>query len=371
MSDVTGLNNSLAWVLSIILLVITIRAILAPFTWSLYKSGRTSMLMRPERAALTEKYAEVTTPEQAKEEQDALNELNKRYEYRPLAGCIPPLIQLPVIIGLLTLLRWMAIPDERHESGIGLLSPADIMSFREAKFLGAPLTSFLSMPDQEFAALGTTEAEVRAVFIPLMVFAIIFTTANLAISAARSTKQLDWSMKAARVVNQFQIILTVIMPFMILFLGLSGVLPIALMLYWVTNNLWTAVQTAVFWAASVKKIPLDDVHRAHNAAEKEKAQTEIRAKRLAKRNQRRRRLSAMTRPSDLKAINQEIAAEKEAQAAAKQEEKARKKALNKQRTQARVAMRQQERLEKKQAKEAAEGPAEESAEESGREEQTD
>ncbi|MHA2790048.1 membrane protein insertase YidC [Corynebacterium sp. S7] len=364
LADVSGLSNSVSWVLSVVLLVCTIRAILAPFTWSLYKSGRTTMLMRPERAAHDAKYAEVTTPEQAKEEQDALKELNERYKYKPLAGCIPPLIQFPVLIGLLTLLRWMAIPDERHESGIGLLSPEDIVSFRQAEFLGAPLTAYLNMTPEGFAELGTTEAEVRAVFIPLMVLAIIFTTANLAISTARSTKQLDWSMKAARGANQMQIIMTITMPFLILFLGLSGVLPIALMLYWVTNNLWTAVQTAVFWAASVKKYPLDDVHREHNAAEKQAAKEKIREKRHEKWSRRRRRLASLFRPSEFKAINQEIAAEKKAKATAKKEAKAERKALRKQRSQAQLEMRRQAREAAK--KEAAKKEAKtDSAESSG------
>lgn len=352
MADVFSLDNSTAWVVSIILLVITIRSLIAPFTWTLYKSGRMGQLMRPAKAKIARKYAEATTAEELQAQQDETKELHKRYDYHPAAGCVPPLIQIPAILGLYRLLLWLSRPQLEHSDNIGLLNAEDIASFRAADFFGAPLPAYFTMAEADLAALGTTTEQVRGVIIPLVILAAIFTTSNMAISVARGYSTLEWDSKASRGLMKFMVWMAFIMPFFILLLGFSGALPVALLMYWVGNNLWTTAQTVIFWIALVHRYPLDDTHREFNAAVRDDTKAELAEKKQKKRDRRSRKVRALARPSTIGQVRRELADEKQAERQAKKDEKDRRKALEKQRSRARLEARRKAQAEKKAASEA-------------------
>ncbi|WP_257202765.1 membrane protein insertase YidC [Corynebacterium cystitidis] len=344
MADVFSLDNSTAWVISIILLVVTVRSLIAPFTWSLYKSGRMSMLMRPEKAEINAKYAEQTSAEAIEAEKKETAALHKKYGFHPLAGCVPPLIQIPAILGLYRLLLWLSRPNLEHSNTIGLLDAADIASFRSAEFFGAPLPAFFTMPDEALAALGTTSDEVRSVIIPLLILAIIFTTSNLWISVARGYTVLVWSSRVSRGMMKMSVVLACIMPFFILLLGLSGALPVALLMYWVGNNLWTATQTVLFWVVLVRRYPLDDVHREFNDNQRATVKQELADKKSVKRDRRARKRRALRHPSTIGQVRRELADEKQAARQAKKDDKERRKALREQRSRAQLEARKRQKL---------------------------
>lgn len=58
--SVLGLDGSIAWVLSLVGLVITVRGLITPFFWFQYKSGRTMALMMPELRQINEDLGERT-----------------------------------------------------------------------------------------------------------------------------------------------------------------------------------------------------------------------------------------------------------------------------------------------------------------------
>ena len=128
LADVFGAAQDTAWVASIILLVVTIRSVIAPFSWTIIKSARTSLLMRPELKALEERYRSATSHEDIAAFDRERAEVQKKYGYNPFAGCVPPLIQIPAFLGLYRLLLWMSVPENGH-SGSCLLytspSPRD------------------------------------------------------------------------------------------------------------------------------------------------------------------------------------------------------------------------------------------------------
>ncbi len=86
--------------LAIILLTIIVRGVTFPLTHKQIKSAKVMQEIQPEIKKLQEKY---------KNDKEKLNEetmkLWKEYNVNPVAGCLPLLIQFPVLIAMFQLLR--------------------------------------------------------------------------------------------------------------------------------------------------------------------------------------------------------------------------------------------------------------------------
>ncbi len=86
--------------LGIILMTLVVRLILVPLTFSQNRATAKMQKLNPEMEALKKKY---------KDDQQRLNEetvkLWKEHGVNPAAGCLPMLIQMPVIIAMFTALR--------------------------------------------------------------------------------------------------------------------------------------------------------------------------------------------------------------------------------------------------------------------------
>lgn len=271
LAGILGVPESGAWIAAIILLVFTVRGIIAPFSWQTYKVGRASYLMRPHIKAIQQRYGTSTEVEDIRAEREAIKAIRKEHGYGPLAGCVPALIQLPVFLGLYRLLYWLAVPGVGDTHTIGILSSEDIASFRAATLFDAPLPAYVAMSTEQFASLGTTAEDVRRVGLPLLIAAIIFTSCNLLISQLRNRTTLEWETALAR---RSYYALYWLIPFIALSLitaGLTGLVPIALLLYWVCNNLWTSTQTLALWALLVRKYPSEELHREHVRTAREAA----------------------------------------------------------------------------------------------------
>lgn len=349
LADVFNVAPDTAWVLSICLLVLTVRGLLVPSYWSTFKSSRKMLMMRPEQIALEERYGASLEPDDITAHEKALKELNKEYGYNPLSGCIPPLVQLPFILGLYRLLIWMSVPENgRTGSDIGLLNPDDIAGFLKASFLGVPLPAYVSMSQEQFAALGTTGDDVRAVAIPLLIFAIIFTTFNMFVSQLRSRVHMDWNERMAVRIYDLMWWLMLLIPVMLGFVGMTGLIPIALLMYWFISNLWTLCQTAIMWYLLTRKYPLEPHHLDHVEEARADAQNKE-----AKRSRRSRNLQALAHPSTLPEVRRTIKAEKQAEKQALKDKKAEKKNLKKEKSKVRSDMRKAEMEERKKARDEA------------------
>jgi len=360
LAQVLGVAPDTAWVMSIVLLVITVRALLVPFNWQMYRSTRMMLMMRPEQERLEKRYGESTEAEDIVAHDEALQELNKEYGYNPMTGCIPPLVQIPFILGLYRLLMWMSVPENgRTNSNIGLLTPEDIASFLDASFMGVPLPAYVSMSAEQFAALGTSNEQVRAVAIPLLIFALIFTTVNTFVGQLRTRTHLDWSSTVPRTVYKWMWGVMVIIPIMLGFAGMTGLIPVALLMYWFLGNLWTLSQSVLIWYVLARKYPLREVHKEQIHTSRAKALDEQREvkqiKKTAKRSWRRRKLKALAHPTTIGQVRRDIKAEKAAMKAERKEAKQEKKSLQKARNKVRSDIRKTEmekRLEERKRKKA-------------------
>ncbi len=228
---VLGPNNGWTWVLSVVFLVFTLRAILfKPFMKQMNSSLRMQEL-QPQMKKIKDKYKD-----DRQRQTEELMKLNKEAGVNPIAGCLPALIQAPVFLGLFHVLR-------SFKPGWGqvyFFGKSDVDSFVAAKlFGGAPLSSFMTMPQTLLAELGGIRSTVIAVSIPLMILAGIATYMTSRKSIARQSA-------AAAASPQ-----TAIMNKVMLYLFPLGVVaggpffPIAILIYWLSNNTWTFFQLFV------------------------------------------------------------------------------------------------------------------------------
>ncbi|GHJ46664.1 hypothetical protein Cs7R123_40060 [Catellatospora sp. TT07R-123] len=97
---VNFLNTNWDWILAIIFLVLTVRAVLFPLFVKQIRSQRAMQALQPQLKALQEKH---------KGDKETLQremmELYRREKANPLMGCLPLVLQMPVFIGVFHILK--------------------------------------------------------------------------------------------------------------------------------------------------------------------------------------------------------------------------------------------------------------------------
>jgi YidC/Oxa1 family membrane protein insertase len=135
------------------------------------------------------------------------------------------LLQLPVFLGLLHVLHAF-VPGAANYA----LGTHEVASFLSARLFGAPLSGYLAMPQPALDTLGTGRLDVALVAVPLMPAAAVatFLTARHAAAQPDAPRYLRW--------------MPWIFPLGTLVGGAFLPFPIAILLYWLTQNVWTLVQ---------------------------------------------------------------------------------------------------------------------------------
>ncbi|MCW0214106.1 MAG: membrane protein insertase YidC [Pseudonocardia sp.] len=228
---VFGESTFIAWALSVVFLVFTLRLILyKPFVGQV-RSMRKMQTMAPEMQKLRKKYANDKQKLAAE-----MQKLQSENGANPLAGCLPVLVQVPVFIGLFHVLREFK-PGKTENYFFG---EAEVRSFIDSDLFGAKLGATLiqwndQSPGLEDLGGGSITAQI-IVMVPLMIMAGIFTHITARHSVARQAENQAAAPQAA-IMNKlmlyvFPIGVVVGAPF----------LPLAILFYWVSNNLWTLGQ---------------------------------------------------------------------------------------------------------------------------------
>lgn len=251
-----GSQSAITWILAVVFLVFTLRAILY---WPAVKQIRTTRQMQelqPQIKALQKKYKN-DRQRMATE----MQKLQKEHGFNPMLGCLPMLAQAPVFIGLFHVLRSFNrtgtrfgqenvcenIPDPAQCAQFNAslanyaFSPEDVSNFLHANIFGVPLSSYITQPVREFDAFfgfvdTPTRVRVAMVAIPLMIVAAIATHLNAKASVARQSPDAA-AQSQAKIMNKLAVY---IFPLGVLVSG--SFLPIAILIYWVSNNGWTVIQ---------------------------------------------------------------------------------------------------------------------------------
>ncbi|MGP6175623.1 membrane protein insertase YidC [Corynebacterium sp. A21] len=365
--DVLGLDDSMAWVLSVFGLVLVVRGLIAPFSLMQSRSGRISAILRPKLKALEEEYRTRTDKESVAEHAAKKKQLRTEHGHSTAAGCIPPLIQLPVFIGLYQFLLRMARPveglDTDEHPGLGFLSSQEVGAFLDGRIFGVPLPAYIAMAPEQFSQLGTTHEAVLKVVLPMLAIAILFTALNFVLSFHRNNLTMDWGSGLARGLMRFLIIMFILVPILLIWLALNAPLPTAIVFYWVANNLWTLVQATTIHLRIERELPLDAEFR--QARDDARAAHKVRVK--ADKNLKKQERAARRDPE----LSAQLATARQEREAAHAAEKVEKKRLNKEKTQARLELGRDRRAKKVAEKKKAQqdrkgGPVVESPETPGK-----
>ena len=249
---VFGEASGIAWALSVVFLVFTLRAILyKPFVHQV-RSMRKMQEFAPEMQKLKAKYGNDKQKLAAE-----MQKLQSQQGVNPLGGCLPVLVQVPVFIGLFHVLREF----EPGKTENYIFDGRGVESFNAASLFGAKLGAWVTMGADQLEALGTSITSMLIVMIPLMIAAGFFTHITARHSVARQTEAQAANPQAA------------IMNKMMLYVFPIGVvvgapfLPLAVLIYWVANNLWTLGQQYVVY----KKIDAEEAEKKTQAVAERQA----------------------------------------------------------------------------------------------------
>lgn len=177
--------------LGIIIVTILIRLVLLPLMIKQTKSSKAMQLIQPEIQKLREKYSSKDAVTQQKLQQEMMK-LFQEYGVNPLAGCLPLLIQMPILIGF-----YHAIMREPQLQ-------------EHAQFLWFDL----SAPDPIY-------------LLPIIAGVTTFIQQKISMVGMEDNQQMKMMLW--------------MMPIMIVVFAFN--LPAALSLYWVVGNIFSIVQT--------------------------------------------------------------------------------------------------------------------------------
>jgi len=113
---------------AILLLTIVVKLVLSPVNYKMYKSSAMMKVLKPEIEAITKKFPK---KEDAMKKQQATMALYKETGVSPLAGCVPMLIQMPILFAIFRL-----FPASIELRQKGFLWAEDLSSYDSPILLG-------------------------------------------------------------------------------------------------------------------------------------------------------------------------------------------------------------------------------------------
>ncbi len=209
--------------LSIIVLTLIVRLALFPLTLKQLKSTKATQAIQPLIADVRKKYKD------QKEQYAAMQAIYKEYGVNPVAGCLPLLVQLPVLYGLFFALR--------EALNTNNLNPAQyLISLNQSIYPFLP--KFIIPPDPYMIwfggpiNLGQTNSAQHIILLPLL--AGIATFLQLRMSQPRTRSGAKDAMTQQMAIMQY------IMPVITIFFAWG--FPAGLALYWTTTSVFSMVQ---------------------------------------------------------------------------------------------------------------------------------
>jgi YidC/Oxa1 family membrane protein insertase len=190
-----------------------------------------------------------------------MQKLQSEHGVNPLGGCLPVLVQIPVFIGLFHVLRSFnrsfLSAGQNRLIGNYVFSAADVRSFLDAHVFGVPLSAFITEPAGLLARYGDISRwQIAVVTVPLTIVAGILTHLTAKHSVARQSPAQVAANPQAAIMNKLMVYL-----FPLGVVGGGPFFPLAILLYWLSNNLWTLAQQRVVY----QRIDAEDAEKKEAA----------------------------------------------------------------------------------------------------------
>lgn len=258
--------SGITWVLAIVLLTWTLKAVMVKPTINQLRSSRRMQEIQPKLQEVRSKYANDRT-KQAEE----MQKVYKESGVRPVAGCLPMLAQVPMFIGLFHVLRSfdrtvavakgfggtttdpMSVEQNRQIANY-IFSPDLVQQFLDAKVFGIPLVANLRVNSPTLEGITTGHAAI--IIVPLIVIIATLTHFNARMSLSRQEQRRasgktaapqgeNAEMMAQQMAMMNKMMLWVA-PAMLVFSGF--IWPLGLLFYMLSNTVWTFFQTRMVYA---------------------------------------------------------------------------------------------------------------------------
>ncbi len=259
LSWIFGPDSGFSWAFSVVLLVFTIRLALVP---AVVRSVRTTRQMRelqPQIKALQKKFG--TDRQRLAVE---MQKLQREHGFNPLLGCLPLFVQIPIFVGLYHVIHsFNRTGTGRTDLGLDFVtnantpnyffSAADVQSFLQARLFGVPLSVAIRSPSSQLQAFGPfggvpDRTSIVVLAVTLMVASAVLTHANARASIARLGPTAATDPQTA-MMNKLALY---VFPLGVLVSG--AFFHVAVLIYFVSNNLWTLLQNKYVWSV-VSPVP--------------------------------------------------------------------------------------------------------------------
>jgi len=208
---------------AIILLTIIIRALMYPLMQKQMTSMMETQKIQPLMQEIQKKY---------KNDKEKMNQelmkLYKEHKVNPMGGCLPLIVQMPILILFFQVLREF----KYHIPNTNIIDGGFLWIQNEVIYLGE-MVAGLAAPDKLFGVIQFSGNEYFIGILPILVGASMYFQQKLTTPSAPATNQGNSSSNPTA---STQKMMTTIMPLMIGFISFT--LPSGLSLYWFTSTLF-------------------------------------------------------------------------------------------------------------------------------------
>ncbi|MDQ0848383.1 YidC/Oxa1 family membrane protein insertase [Arthrobacter sp. B3I9] len=224
--------NGWTWTLSIIGLVLVIRAALIPVFVKQIKAQRGMQLLQPDLKKLQDKYKGKTDQLSRQAMAQEQMAMYKKHGTNPFSACLPMLIQMPFFFALFQVLSGITSAATKGQ-GIGAMSHDQVVQFDESSIFGAPLSASL------LHGLPNGTGNQVSVIVLTIVMILAMTASQFITQKQIMAKNMSEEAMASPFMRQQKMMLY-ILPIVF---GVGGInFPIGVLIYWTTTNLWTMAQ---------------------------------------------------------------------------------------------------------------------------------
>jgi len=213
------------WGMSIVLLTVVVRALLAPLTVKQFKSMQSMVRVAPQLKELQTKYK----GDKQRQQQEVMK-FYAENKINPFASCLPLLAQMPFFIGLFYLLQ----ADLREDiCGRAVKEVSKSLPCAEVQGAIVGAQDFLFIPDLTVKATGLVLVALIVLYVVSQLLSTILTPST----ADRNQRMLMYAL-----------------PFVFVIFVIN--FPTGLIVYWITTNFWTVGQGWILRKSMGPIVPL-------------------------------------------------------------------------------------------------------------------
>ncbi len=220
-------SSGWTWTLSIVGLVLIMRAALIPLFVKQIHASRKMQLIQPEMQKIQAKYKDKKDPESRQKMTEETMALYKDSGTNPFSSCLPILAQSPFFFGLFRVLNSLDEIGAGTKGAIGPITQQVAAQAESSSIFGAQLSA-------QFNSADNWSVRIVTVVLIVLMSATTFTT---------QYQLMRKNMPASALEGQFAQQQKMMLYLFPIIFAVSGVFfPVGVLIYWFTTNLWTMCQ---------------------------------------------------------------------------------------------------------------------------------